>query len=41
LGQDQNKKNGNEKVIQKSIDLSPGIGLFYHKDYQTGLFVST
>jgi hypothetical protein len=33
------KKSGNEKVIQKSIDFSPSIGLFYHNDYQTGLFV--
>ena len=33
------KKSGNEKVILKSIDFSPSIGLFYHKDYQTGLFV--
>jgi hypothetical protein len=33
------KKSGNEKVIQKSIDLCPSIGLFYHKDYQTGIFV--
>jgi hypothetical protein len=33
------KKSGNEKVIQKSIDLSPSIGLFYHSNYQTGLFV--
>lgn len=33
------RRSGNEKVIQKSIDFSPSIGLFYHKDYQTGLFV--
>jgi hypothetical protein len=33
------KKDGSEKVLQKRIDISPGIGFFYHKDYQTGLFV--
>ena len=32
-------KRGNEKVIQREIDLCPSLGLFYHKDYQTGLFV--
>lgn len=33
------KKNGIEKVIQQSFDLSPTVGFYYHKDYQTGLFV--
>lgn len=33
------KNNGSEKIIQKSIDLSPSIGFYYHKNYQTGLFV--
>ncbi|KPM47661.1 hypothetical protein [Jiulongibacter sediminis] len=31
-------KGNNPKVIQKSIILSTGIGFFYHKRYQTGLF---
>lgn len=35
------KNDGNERIIQKSIDLSPGIGFFYHKDYHTGLFALT
>ncbi len=33
------RKNGDKRIIQRSIELSPGIGFFYHKDYQTGLFV--
>ena len=33
------KKSGKEKLIQKNIDFSPSIGFYYHKDYQTGLFV--
>lgn len=33
------KKNGKKRNIQKNIDLSPGIGFFYHKDYQTALFI--
>lgn len=33
------KKNGKKRIFQKSIELSPVIGVFYHKDYQTGLFV--
>lgn len=32
-------KKGNEKVIQKNIYLCPCIGFFYHRDYQTGLFI--
>lgn len=32
-------KSGTEKVIQNNMDLSPSIGFFYHKDYQTGLFI--
>lgn len=33
------KKSRNEKLIHKSVDLSPSISFYYHKDYQTGLFV--
>lgn len=33
------KKNGNKKNITKTFDLSPCIGAFYHKNYQTGVFV--
>ncbi len=33
------KKNGNQTVIQKNIYLCPSIGFFYHRDYQTGLFI--
>lgn len=33
------KKSGSEKMIRKSIDLSPSVGFFYHRRYQTGLFV--
>lgn len=33
------KKSGKEKLIHKSIDLSPSVGFYYHKDYQTGIFV--
>ena len=33
------RKNGDKRIIQRCIELSPGIGFFYHKDYQTGLFV--
>lgn len=34
----QRLKKGSEKVLLKSIDLTPTLGLFYHKDYQTGFF---
>jgi len=33
------KKNKDKKIIQKGIDLIQGIGFFYHKDYQTGIFI--
>lgn len=33
------RRNGTEKVVFKSLDLSPAIGFFYHTNYQTGLFV--
>lgn len=33
------RRNGKEKVVFKSLELSPAVGFFYHKDYQTGLFV--
>lgn len=33
------KKGGIENGIQKSIVLSPSLGIFYHKNYQTGLFI--
>lgn len=32
------KKNAKEKIIQKNISTGPGVGFFYHKDYQTALF---
>jgi len=32
-------KNASSKIINKSFDLTPSIGFFYHKDYQTGLFI--
>lgn len=32
------KKNGSPKLISKSLSLSPSLGLFYHRRYQTGLF---
>ncbi len=37
-GKSKIKRNGIEKVIQQSFDLSPTVGFYYHKDYQTGLF---
>ena len=33
------KKNTSQKTIYKRIDLSPNVGFYFHKDYQTGLFV--
>jgi hypothetical protein len=33
------KKNGKQKLITKSIDLTPSAGAFYHKNYQTAVFV--
>ena len=38
---DKNKlrKNTSQKIIKKSINLSPNIGFYYHKGYQTGLFI--
>ena len=33
------RKNTSKKTIYNRIDLSPSIGFYYHKDYQTGLFV--
>jgi hypothetical protein len=27
------------KIINKSFDLGPYIGFYYHKDYQTGIFI--
>lgn len=38
-GKSKIKRNGIEKVFQQSFDLSPTVGFYYHKDYQTGLFV--
>lgn len=35
----RSKKHGREDKIQKSIGLSPGAGFFYHRNYQTGLWV--
>lgn len=33
------KRNGAEKHLQKSFDVQPSVGFYYHQDYQTGLFV--
>lgn len=33
------KKSGIEKTIQKSVDVSPSLGFFYHRGYQTGAFL--
>jgi len=35
----QIRKNTSQKTIYKRIDLSTSVGFYYHKDYQTGLFV--
>ena len=32
-------RNGQEKLLDKRIDLSPQLGFYYHQNYQTGLFV--
>lgn len=33
------KKNGTKTTIQRSLDLNPSIGFFYHRAYQTGIFI--
>ena len=33
------RRNGQEKLLDKKIELSPQLGFYYHQDYQTGLFV--
>jgi hypothetical protein len=33
------RKGGEEKLILSSIGVGPSLGFFYHKDYQTGIFI--